>query len=117
MFRFTLPALLLLLLSLAPAASEQLTIRCDVNGGPTLITFDTTTTRMRSESIGRNTLQEGQIITADDQEIEFEILLPDRLQARFYYLRNEGRIYSQDNFERLVKAQDCVPAPSRTGPT
>jgi hypothetical protein len=68
---------------------------------------------MKSEAVGRNTLQEGKVINADDQQIEFEILSPNRLQARFYYVRDEGRIYSQDNFERLVKAQHCVPAPSR----
>jgi hypothetical protein len=115
MFRFALPALLLL--NLTPVASEQLTIRCDVNGGPTLMTFDTTTTSWKSEAVGGSTLQEGQIMSADDREIEFEILRPNRLQARFYYIRNEGRIYSQDSFERLVKAEHCVPAPSRKGPT
>jgi hypothetical protein len=115
MFRFTLPALLLL--NLTPVASEQLRIRCDVNGGPTLITFDTTATSWKSEGVGGNTIQEGQIMSADDREIEFEILRPNRLQARFFYIRNEGRIYSQDNFERLVKAENCVPTPSRKGPT
>jgi len=38
MFRF---ALLILFLSLTPVAGEQLRIRCDANGGPAVLTFDT----------------------------------------------------------------------------
>jgi hypothetical protein len=109
MLRFTLPSLLLLL-NLTPAAGEQLKIRCDVDGGQVLVTFDTTTTNWKSELVGGSTLQEGQIRSVDEREIEFEILRPKRMQARIFYIRNEGRIYSQDGFERLVKADNCVPA-------
>ena len=106
MFRFVLPALLL---TLTPAASEQLTIRCDVNGGPTLLTFDTATNQMKSEAVGGSTFQEGRIASADDSEINFELRWPNQLNGRFHYIRNEARIYSQDDFERLVAAEHCVP--------
>jgi hypothetical protein len=109
MFRFVLPALLL---TLTPAASEQLTIRCDVNGGPTLLTFNTATKQMKSEAVGGNTFQEGHITSADDNEIKFEFRWsnqPNRQNRRFHYIRNEARIYSQDDFERLVAAEHCVP--------
>jgi len=109
MFRFTLPTLLLL--NLTPVTSEQLKIHCDVIGGQVIVTFDTTTYSWKSELVGGSTLQEGQIRNVDEREIEFEILRPKQVQARIVYIRNEGRIYSQDGFERLVKADNCVPTP------
>jgi hypothetical protein len=115
MFRFALSALLLL--TLTPAAAEKLTIRCDVNGAHNLLTFDTATNRMISDAIGGSTHEEGQIKSTNDREIEFELRRPDQEQARYHYMREEGRIYFQNNFERLVAAERCVPAPLRRGPT
>jgi hypothetical protein len=108
MLRFVLPALLL---TLTPAASEQLKIRCDVNGGPTILTFDTATNQMKSEAVRGSTSQEGHITSTDDSRITFELRGPNRPNRRFHYTRNEGRIYSQDDFERLVAAEYCVPVP------
>jgi len=109
MFRFIL--LTLLLLNLTPAASEQLKIRCDVYGGQVLLTFDTTNTSWKSELVGGSNLQEGLIRNVNEREIAFEILRPNRQQVRLFYIRDEGRIYSSDGFERLVKADNCASTP------
>jgi hypothetical protein len=114
MFRFALPALVL---TIMPVAAEQLTIRCDVNGGPTLLTFDTASGQMKSEAVGGSrSTEEGRIIGLSDKGIDF--VFPDRKrtdqgQSRFHYMREEGRIYSHDDFERLVAAERCVPLPLR----
>ena len=111
MFRFVLPFLFLTLTQ--TVAAEQLAIRCDVNGGPGLLTFDTASGQMKSEAVGGST-EEGRIIGLAGKEIDF--VFPNRKrndqgQARYHYMREEGRIYFQDDFERLVAAERCVPVP------
>jgi hypothetical protein len=103
MFRF---ALLVFLLTITPVASEELTIRCDVNGGPALLTFDTVSNEMQSIATDGD-LEKGQIVSASDKEITFVLLTPDPQQTRYRYMREEGRIYSQNDFERLVRAERC----------
>jgi hypothetical protein len=66
MFRF---ALLVLLVTIAPAAGEQLTVRCERNGGYNFPTFDVGTNRMIWEVIGGSACR-GQIKGAFDKEIQ-----------------------------------------------
>src|ERR1700760_3481390 len=76
MLRFVLPALLV---TLAPAAAEQFTIRCERNGGYNFATFDTGNSRLIWEVIGGSVFR-GQIERTSDGEIQFVMLIPGRMQ-------------------------------------
>jgi hypothetical protein len=109
MFRL---ALLGLLFTTAPVAGEQLTIRCERNGGFDFSTFDTVTKRMIVEVTGGGTYR-GQIQAASDSEIQFVLLFPGQMQTNLYYRRDKGRIDVQTDFDRSVTAENCVSAPLR----
>ena len=109
MFRF---ASLVLLVTIAPAAGEQLTVRCERNGGYNFATFDTDTNRMIWEVIGGSTFR-GQLKGASDKEIQFVLLFPGQMQTILYYMRNEGRVDVGNDSERSVTAENCIRAPLR----
>jgi hypothetical protein len=96
----------------APVAGEQLRIRCDVNGGPAVLTFDTVSNQMKSEAVS-GVSDMGQIVGVSDKEVQFVLLKPDQGHARYRYMREEGRIYFQNDFERLVAAERCSSVPLR----
>ena len=55
----------------------------------------------------------GQIVGVSDKEVQFVLLKPDQGHARYRYMREEGRIYFQNDFERLVAAERCSSPPLR----
>ena len=109
MFRFML---LVLLMTIAPAAGEQITVRCERQGTYNFATFDTNTNRMILEVMRGSTFR-GQIKAASEKEIQFVLLYSGQMQTVLYYLRDEGRIEFQASGEREVSAENCVSAPLR----
>jgi len=104
-------ALLAILFSAMPAMAEQFSIRCD-RGAHYFLTFDTSTNRMISETIGGGTYR-GQIKEVSESEIRFVMLVGGSTRPDLFFMRKEGRVDVQDGSERSVTLEHCVPAPLR----